>query len=264
MSPTRFVILASMRSGSRWLVELLDAHPPAVVYGEAFLADGQGSMASSAASLPYFTTYLAARPAWARHARRLQRARYLELLYRSGGEALAVGYKLMAGQAARSPWLLEYSSLRRVRVVHLVRRNLLRAIVSHKVALERHSFHPRRNSELAPVSLRLDADGLVDEIERRSAAVDGARARVGRLQLRSIEVEYEDLLRNTAEELARVCVFLGIRPPSRLPETTLVRAVPSLDAVVSNLADVGHALAGTPYAWMLEDGPAGEVGAGAR
>lgn len=250
---TRFLVLTTPRSGSRWLAELIDAHPNATAYGEAFLADGAGDMRSGSGSFPYFTTYLTRQPAWSARARRLQRARYLEALYASGGEAHAVGYKLMVGQDARNPGVLRWSGVRRVRAIHLVRRNVLRSLVSHLVARERGAYHPRRGDDLEPVLVTVDTAWLLDEMEKRLASVAGGRARLARFRLPTLELSYEELVADTATALMRVWPFLGLEAPRQTPDTTLVRAVASLEDVVANVDEVRAALRPTPHAWMLED-----------
>ncbi len=249
--PTPFVVYASMRTGSRWLVELLDSHPGAAVYSEAFLANGEGSMTSSGGPFPYFVTYLAARRV--RRPLVLQRVRYLRAFFRHVPDVRAVGFKLMYGQAERNPGVLHYSALRRIRTIHVVRRNALRAVVSHRVAVESGSFHPRRGDAVRQVRITLDVATLADELGRREASVQGARYRLARLRLPVLEVSYEGLVDERDATLASILEFLGLDPPPLPLETTLTRAVTSLGDVVANFDAVRDALSATPFAWMADE-----------
>jgi LPS sulfotransferase NodH len=252
-STTRFVVYAAMRTGSRWLIELLDSHPDVAAYGEAFLADGEGEMGTSGdASFPYFRSYAAGLPRWWRHLQRLQRMRYLEALYRSA-DLDATGYKLIYGQAARNPGVLRYTAFRRVRVVHLVRRNHLRAIVSHRVALARRAFHPREGDVVSETLIALDTESLLDDLAARASAVEGARWRLEHGGCTTLEVAYEDLLADEQGRLADVLAYLRVRQPPEPLSTRLSRAVPSLGDAVSNLGEVARTLEGTAYSWMLEE-----------
>src|SRR4051812_20114345 len=106
--PTRFIVLATQRTGSTWLVEMLDSHPAIVAYEELFLARDAHGVTWGREDREFFYAYYArrARRQWPL-ARVVWSLRYLEEMY-SSSSTEAVGLKLMYGQLQAYPWLLAY------------------------------------------------------------------------------------------------------------------------------------------------------------
>jgi len=122
--PTCFAVLTKSRSGSKWLVELLDSHEDIAVFGELF---GCGSRGYGADGVPDFEEYVRTR-------RRVLplpalRATYIRMLFAARPDLGAVGVKLMYGHSGRG--VFEYLTVRRARVLHLIRTNLFDAVLSY-------------------------------------------------------------------------------------------------------------------------------------
>jgi LPS sulfotransferase NodH len=255
MHRTPFVIFTTPRTGSSWLVELLDAHPSITCYGERFYP-GRGVPRENGSTdflrfddLP--TRFLRrARPAAA-----LELEAYVALLFRPRRrEVRAVGLKVMLEQAHARSGLMAALERRSVRAVHLVRRNTLARLVSLRAAVERGLFRARVGDELPPVRVRLRTDELVRDLDAMEAAVAESRTLLERHGLRSLEVSYEHLVEQTDAELARVAAFLELGETAWTPRSTLVVMNPHPLDVVENLADVQRTLEGTRYEWMLQAG----------
>lgn len=259
--PTPFVVYTSPRTGSAWLISLLDSHPQVVAYPELFLAGASGPLPYAASDMPYFSEFLQQRPAPLWPLRPLHLALYLARLYRPRPGVSAVGFKLMYRQAAANPGLVPLLALRRVRVLHLTRANLLAALVSYRVARSRQAFHPRLGEVLPPLKVRLDPHQLVAELASREAAVEAARRRLRRLRLRYLEVGYERLSEQPRLQLARILSFLGADPAQaehlRSPFLRIHSGSPA--ELIENVAEVRRALAATRFAWMLEQAAAGAL-----
>jgi LPS sulfotransferase NodH len=270
---TGFVVLTSPRSGSGWLIDLLNSHPAIVAYPELFHTERRTAPDYGAQDLPYFEadlrsgtspirrlTTLAAVCCKRSPVRIARQAAYLVRVYASRPGARA-GFKLTYVQSAANPALLPLFSLRRVRAVHLVRANQLAAVISWRIARESGIYHARREATqrgrlqqtVASELVLVDAEHLLSELERRELAVARMRRRLERLRLPRLEIAYEELVGHTDATLARVLRFLGFEPDVDLLQSELRRAHtgPPLDQLV-NPDEVRATLAGTRFEWMLE------------
>jgi LPS sulfotransferase NodH len=253
-SPVPFVVLTSPRSGSGWLIDMLSSHPEVVAYAELFHLERRTAPGYGASDIPYFEPYLDSVSPWTTRARLYHRAALLGRVYAGRPGARAVGFKLMYDQAQAHRGLLELLSLRRARVVHLTRANLLEALISWQVARETGIYHTRRG-EIAPRTVvSLDAEGLHARLAQDELAVLRARSRLERLRLTRLEVSYEELVAHREETLTSVLGFLGVEPRLDLLDSRLVRSSPSRHLeLVENADEVRATLAGTRFEWMLGD-----------
>lgn len=238
-----FVVLTTQRSGSVMLVQSLRSHPQVFCYHEMFR---RGHPSPDA-----FRAHLAS-SRW----RRVRRwvlpygttLRYLEDLYGSRPNEDAVGFKLMYNQLRRDPFL--YPTFRRlgVRVLHLVRRNLLKTEVSAVVARDTGRFHVKERPN-DPVRVRIDAATIAERLEWRERAVERHRRRFRRFPV--LEVTYEDLVADREEQSMRITRFLDVEP--RVLTTDWVKVNPDrLSAVVANYEELVACLRGTRFAAFLD------------
>ncbi len=246
---TGFVVLTSPRSGSGWLIDLLNSHPAIVAYPELFHTERRTAPDYGAQDLPYFEASLDR----GRRPRFIDQVAYLSSVYAARPDIRAVGFKLTYVQATANPAVLPLLSLRRVRAVHLVRTNLLAAAISWKLARLTGIYHVRRAEPVPADPVLLDVDGLRAELEERELAIERMRRRLGRLRLPRLEIAYEALVGRTDETLAPVLRFLGLEPDVYRVESELQRAHagPPLDQL-GNPDEVRATLAGTRFEWMLE------------
>jgi hypothetical protein len=174
---------------------------------------------------------------------------YLDGLY---GHSGAVGFKLMYGQLRRFPELAPYLLLRRVRILHLVRQNLVDVVVSEERARITGASHVRAGFADSSPRVSLDPDGLVRRLDNRRRAVIVAGRMLRLWPCPVLETSYEQLLSNTAE-FQRIGNFIGVPFNSKLPDSGLSkRGAASHRDSIANYNEVQDALAGTPYAAMLK------------
>jgi LPS sulfotransferase NodH len=248
LRPTPFVVLTKARSGSKWLVELLDSHGEIAAYGE-MLGGDQVSADYGATGYPRYTSWL---DAHRRLPRSLARVSYLHGLFASHPDAKAVGVKLVYGHLGRD--LLAYCAARRVRIVHLVRHNVLDAVISYEVAKARGLFASRIGDVVPPVRVTLDAPTLRMRLEEHEFSITCARAAILRYRLPWLDVSYDELVGRHHETLAGACRFLGVDPSVDELRSTFVRMNEAArNDVVENLEEVRAALAGTRFEWMLRE-----------
>jgi LPS sulfotransferase NodH len=267
---TRFVVLTSPRSGSGWLIDLLNSHPAIVAHAELFHVERRTAPDYGTRDLSYFEAFIRPETPSPSRLRRLttlatvcckgspvravRQVEYLARLYRGRPGVQAVGFKLTYHQADANPALLPLLSLRRVRPVHLVRANVLAAVISWKIARENGIYHVRWGAPARLDPVLVDAEQLRSELEERELAIARARRRLERLRLPTLELAYEELVARKEETLARVLGFLGLEPQVDLLESALVRARSGSPLeLLENPDDVRAALAGTRFEWMLEE-----------
>src|SRR5687768_11132775 len=128
MACVKFVVLTSARSGSTWLMDLLNKRSGMEAHGELFL--GRPRLSPAIAGRADFPRFIEVHGVTG--PMRLPYVfSYLNTLYRP---PRTVGFKLMYGQLRKHPEILTYMMIRRLRVVHLIRRNHIDVIVSEEVA----------------------------------------------------------------------------------------------------------------------------------
>lgn len=242
----RFVLLASQRTGSTWVLSALNRDPRVTTYGELFIAGGR--------SAPRWAGERDV-PHWELHRDEVSDdlEGYLEnLVWRERPGVEAVGFKLMYGQAGTYPTLLDHLFDRGGRVIHLVRRNLLDVVVSKEVAVARDVFHALPGDPVAPVTVRLNAGELPERLAAAEHEVDRHRARLADLGAPRLEVAYEDLVADPDGGFEALLAFLGLTPPAAPLHSPLRKLVTGSHAeVIENYGTVADALAGTRWRTWL-------------
>jgi LPS sulfotransferase NodH len=246
---TNFVVLSTQRSGSTWVVDMLESHPRVVAYSELFMHGGEGKPKwGGEKDLPYWQTY----------SRGKSRVTKPYLLWKYLGEAFrerpgidAVGFKLMYSQLSRiSRPLMPALWLKRVRIIHLIRRNALDVVLSKEAGAARGGrLHARDGNDVEQVRLNLDTDSLLRRMTLHERGIAGARVRFKKVGLPYTEVVYEDL---AADEngFADLFEFLGVQPAP--VESSLKKLNPtSHEELIENYSEVRDALQGTEYAAQL-------------
>ncbi len=251
--PTPFVVFMTPRSGSSWLIDLLDSHPRIAAHAQLFIVGDRAPPDYGSRDVPRFEATLDESRGHGRATLLVRRVRFLNRLFDRRPGAQTVGFELMYLQASSHTGLVPYLAARRAQVVHLVRANALDQIVSYEAALARNVFRARRGDVVPEVTVRLDAPTLPARLESMESEVVQAQRTLARYRLPVVEVVYEHLAVATEDELARVVSFLGVEPTDWQAESSLVGAnrLPR-DELIENIDEVAAALASTRFAWMLD------------
>ena len=276
----KFMILAEARTGSTMLVRALTSHPSIRCFGEvfnkmvpfvAFGVDGYDNFSARERTRRDrdFTSFLR------------------ERIYCSQPEEIrAVGFKTLYGQFWGFRGLLEHLvDDAEIRVLHLKRRNILRMLVSLKMAqatgvwveiggskftlanLLRASRHPLRAAAKLPrllrppmlagkprrETLRVRVTITKDELFK---FIIRTKSKAGHLDDRFQEhprltLFYEDMLEQRVEVFNQVQTFLGVEPTPLA--VTLRRQNPEpLRDLLENYDHLYEAYRNTPHAWMFD------------
>jgi len=261
---TPFLLLATQRTGSSWVQEMLSSHPGVKVYTELFIAQASGSPLWEPSDVEFANTY------WEAHARRPRRVtrhywtvRYLQRVF-DQPQCAAVGFKYMYDQVRRSPPVLPYAAARRVRVVHLIRHNLLDSVISNQRALHTGVFHlaadgrppiPWAPADFDRSKIRLEPAQVLGELRRLLRERERVRRWLKLTRTPTLEVHYETLVADRGR-FAEILEFLGVPEPDPAHLRSglqKIRTEPRA-AVVENLPELEAALAATPFAPFLAGG----------
>jgi LPS sulfotransferase NodH len=261
-----FVLLTTQRTGSTWVRTSLNSHPEIASYGELFLESGRG-FPSRAQFAPLDTEFFESRLARSLdHAGPLSRARlcvsYLDDLYGRPRKEGVVGFKLMYSQLKKNPVLFGYFLAKRVRVLHLTRRNVLDIVVSDALAKARGQSHVVEGDSIRKVAIRLDPQltrRRIAELERQIALI---RFSLRVSPLSQHELVYEQLRAERAG-LAQALRFLGLDESQGEFLTSSLKKLGSgaKSEAILNWDELERSLRNTRFAHYLGDGdwPGGDT-----
>lgn len=245
--PDAYAVLSTQRTGSHLLGEVLGSHPAFAQAGEVFIpkTTKPGSLDSFLAERPRDST-----------PREVLWREYILHLHRSNPSASHVGFLVKYGHGSRFAGLslVESPELADTRIVHLVRRNLLRVVASHHLAVARRVHVTRQRRTYDVNSVTLDPSSTLMAIRDKAKAVADQRAKL-KPRARVLELAYEDIMDRgqvREETVSSLCSFFEVEDHfTRAPQTVKL-APPRLANVIDNYDDVAHALRGTDYEHMLD------------
>lgn len=257
-----FILLATQRTGSSWVQEMLNSHPDLKVYNELFLRDAEGVPIWEPSDVVFANTFLAER---ARGPARLTRGywtmRYLRYVYNQP-DVRGVGFKYMYDQVPHSRAVLPYAAIARVPVVHILRRNLLDIVISAKAALASGFYHlpsdgrpdiPWQPSSQVDQRITLDPSEVLEDLTRLSHERRRFQRWLRLTRTPTCEVEYEALTVDRSQ-FGRILAFLGLpAEQAELLNSGLKKIRSSAQAeTITNFSDIERRLRGTPFQSYLQ------------
>jgi hypothetical protein len=253
----KFILLTTQRSGATFLCTSLNSHPQIECHHEAIF--------SQINKIPFenlkFKPFLFDRPSsayykyrsasWGRklaHWSLIPRKQliydFLDDLYARPAKATAVGYKISYNHADKYPTAMAWLQQNEIKIIHLVRSNLLKTYLSKKTAWKRRLHHATTPS-IAPVKVRVPIRRLRRDLKRRTKVIEKYRAMFGGSPY--LELSYESVVAQPEREIRRILQFLDI--DQYVPLTTnLVKINPdTLTELIENYDEVEHAFQGTIF-----------------
>jgi len=245
-SYTRFITLTTQRSGSSFLMQSLRSHPQIIAFGELFQIRRIG-----------FNT-----PGFDNDSKALMRFRnrrprdFLEWVLRRGYDQAvrAVGFKVHYNHLERPPLDLaraHLAALPGLRVLHLKRRNLLRAYLSTVVmSITRVTGIKSATDRQAPPQVTLapsDCLRYFEHTRQRQTFYDRMFA-----EHDVSPVIYENLVADYAHETTRIQRFLQVVPTS-LKARNLRQEERPLSVAITNYPQLRREFESTPWAEFFDD-----------
>ena len=246
MSYLKFVVLTSSRTGSTWLIDLLNSQEGVDAHGELFLHHPRSSPAI--AGRADFRRFVEIHGA-SRLARVPRVLSYLNELYRT---PRTTGFKLMYSQLREYPEILPYLVLRRVKIIHLMRRNHIDVIVSEELARRTGESHAIVGTDADIPMVHLDPTTLIERINQLREKSEHVRLLLRLLCCQDLEVSYESLL-DGHHELIRILSFLDVSRPATDAQSSLAkRGGRNHRKAIVNYEEIKQLLSSTRFAGLLQ------------
>lgn len=260
MSITRFILLGRTRTGSTLLQTLLSSHSQIRVFGELFAAYAlPGWGIEPVLKSPKAIALIQNDPVsfLDKYLFTLVPRQLAASPFKPG--LRVVGFKLFYDQAREEPWQTVWDYARErtdIRIIHIKRRNLLKAHLSHKRAQASRSWIDtplNRPNEDAPVSdlhLHLDYEECLrafTHTREQEQICDEMFASHQR-----IEVLYEDLSADWRKEIERVQDFLDVPRESLEPVTRKQASLPMANEI-ANYLELKDRFRGTVWEELFDE-----------
>lgn len=224
----RFIVLARSRTGSNMLISFLNHHPNIYARGEIFRRlngrDYKDILNSAFSKQPYYIK--------------------------------ATGFKIFYGHPLDNKSCGIWNDLENMQglyVIHLKRRNILRTLISRKLA-NTYGFWAKTNSGSYDTKKKKSIHFSVDELEkgfkRTRTLEDGGDRKFSNHP--RMNIYYEDLVNDPEYEFRRIIDFLGLQYAR--PKTTLKKQNPERACdLVANYEELKAAFDGTEWRMFFED-----------
>jgi LPS sulfotransferase NodH len=230
---TPYVILFVERDGSTYLTSLLSAHSHIGAIYERF-AVLQQKGASAAEQLDWARTYYTP-----------------PLIGRIG----AIGFKTKLVDALDLDGFSQLLHEKQVKIIHMQRRNRVKAVVSRINARRLHDATGNWNlyqekDRMPPMAV--DLPEFRQFIKEREEADNELTAYAEQLRLPRLLVQYEELQANRDRTLGEIFDFLGV-PLQPVVGKTKKHTSDDLREVILNFDELRADYAGTPYETMFDE-----------
>lgn len=244
----RFIILGTARSGSNFLLGLLNSHSQIIAFGELFR-----SYDSIGWDLPDYDPYLQSRSLTS--LMQSDPSRFLEekVFRKFPKQISAVGFKIFYYHAQDDSRETVWTFLRDqkdIKVIHLKRSHTLRRILSLKKAHKTNRWTNTTGTEEEETAISLDYEECLKafteatEIKKQfDIHFEGHH---------KIDVSYEDLSDDYESEMKRIQEFLGVNYEVVKPSTYKQSNQP-LSETISNYFDLKRKFKDTPWEEFFED-----------
>lgn len=249
MKDVKFVVLTTQRSGSTWLISLLDRLEDLQVRDELFINRNRTPGKKYWDSDEVYPRFIESHHSSSGF-RPFSVFSYLNQLYDRPG---SVGFKLMYSHLKAYPEIWSYFIYKRIRVIHLVRQNHLDVLISSQVKNKMGRAHilpgePRPEN----IQIDLEPQTLIPSLAKLQHKHDWIRQLLRWSPVRHLEVIYEDLV-GDATQFDRVWDFLEIESPDVLPTPKLVKIRRGSHAdVIRNYNEVRAILTDSVFANLID------------
>jgi LPS sulfotransferase NodH len=239
-----FIVLSTQRSGSTFLTTLLNNHPEVECYGEMFMKNNTRKIAYNA----YRTDSFQRKFSYIFQRKKLTYS-YLENFYSNIQNAKAAGFKLMYRQIKRYPEIITWSNTHNVKIIHLIRANTLKMIVSREIAQARGIYHSTKALEVIKVFLGLRE--LKIKLKKANQLVEKYRGIFANNNY--LELTYESLLAEQDQQIQKLLDFLEIHNVVTLTSHLAKINPDSLEDLIENYQEVAQSFKGTAFEHYLND-----------
>jgi LPS sulfotransferase NodH len=242
---TKFIILGRSRTGSNFLRGLLNSHPAVIVLGEIFRNRDAIDF-----DHPQFPTTDRVMKIY-----QSDPCMFLEkIVFRKIPENYkALGFKLFYYHANEIPFTKIWSTLKEksdLHIIHIKRRNILRTHLSRENAVKTGQWVNTNGKENHLQTYQLDYDALLrDFVQTRQWE---QKADLFFNDHPKLEVIYEELSKNTNEQIRNIQQFLGL-PYHAVQPQTFKQIQRPLYEIIENYEDLKIKFKNTEWEEFFED-----------
>jgi len=224
---TRFVLIGHARTGSNLLLDVFRSSPEVEMFHEIFSADNRiiGQGFNEGISQLY-----------AEYARCIR----------------AVGCKIFYNHLTNEEWA-EFEKLKEFKILHLMRRNRLRTLVSLAIAFKTDIWLQTNSRKKIPVEHKrvyLEPENLIGQINQIETWESETRDRFAHRD--TLEIYYENLVDNFNAIASKAIKFVGADRWSSNRVAYKKQNPEPLDQLILNFDEVSHVLKNTPWENYLE------------
>ena len=237
----KFIVLTRARTGSNFLMSLLQSHPSIRAFEEIF-SRKETKIHWGYAKYPRSSEVL--------KMRKEKPVKFIdEVVFRKFPPSVsAVGFKLFyyQAQSAERQEIWQYlEEDKEIKIIHLKRDNLLKVCLSHYLAKTTNQWTLKDEKYRQDyVAVQLDYDDclkLFEETKKWEEEYDGFFN-----EHQKVEVTYEKLVQNTMEETKPIQQFLGVKP-QKLSSLTLKQNRGALPERISNYYELKEKFEDSPW-----------------
>lgn len=181
---------------------------------------------------------------------------YLDIYYSKSFKC--IGFKLMLNQTKRLPFVLDYLKSRSLRIIKVVRENVLYTYVSRLRAQNTSVFHSTQlKSEeefmnLSKTKIYIPTDSLIENLDSISKENQELDESVQSLGVNYITVSYNQLMENNPSKFDKILSFLEVKKKNEL-FSNLKKVSPSeLENSIENYNEVKQILEKSKYSSFLD------------
>lgn len=248
---TKFVLFTTPRTGSSLLIKTLDTHPEIVCAGELFFF--KGDIYHTEYQYPFWRVPVSNKINYLINYPKifLTLNSFLDKFYgeNSKNSIKAKGFKLMHFQTFYTPGIFNYLKKNNIKVIVLIRKNILRNTLSDLRARSTKVYHNNGNAviETAPM-FKVN----VDELAKKMQQIEGFKKQLERstINLNREIVYYEDF-ENWKETISGILNYLNVTDIPLQPVSKKLNP-DKLEDMIENYAEVSKWLSGNNYAQYLD------------
>lgn len=244
---TKFILLAARRSGTTLAIDCLNSHSQVECVKRAFGLERKIKNPTLDRHSGEFYLY--------RTRNLYNRIRYYAKRYDLIDSFLcddifsprehipAVGFRLIHEMSQMYPQIADWAKNNDVKVIHLVRENVLKTHLSAKTARIHKLHHPREGDGVNPIKIHINPDEIVSVLEKRLQDIGIQRNRYSGCDY--LEISYESFVENRSDQSSRMLAFLGVDASKELVSNLMKINPDSIENIIENFDDVAEALKGT-------------------
>lgn len=244
---TKFILLASRRSGTSFVIDCLNSHPQIHCVKRAFGLEKKIKNPTADEHSGGFYLYrmksLSNRIGYYFSRDALIDGFINADIYAENKAKGSIGFRLIYEMSQKYPGVSRWATRNKVKVIHLVRENILKTYVSHVSAKAHKMRHPKAGDKIKTAKVHLDPEKTVEELNRRLELIERQRSMFR--DCATLEITYEDFVANKKDVSVSILDFLEVDNTLEL-KSDLVKINPdTLEDVIDNFDEIKNILSGT-------------------